>query len=153
MLDVALTTVGGRIVAMLLTLMLMVFLWRVRGENERSFAFQWSLAAVLATTLVTIPMFAPYNQVLLVPCLMLLVKEISRIWQAGRLPRFFVILTAALVTWPWIAAVSLALALLIFPLITVERAWWLPLTTHLMPIALLASIMVSRDTILAGAAE
>lgn len=153
LLDMGLTTIGGRLATICLVAMLIIFLWQVRRESERSPAFQWSLAVVLATTLVTIPMFAPYNQVLLVPCLMLLVKEIRRVWQAGRLSRFFVVLTTALVAWPWVAAVLLALALLVLPLNTVQRAWWLPLTTHLMPIALLALIFVSRNTILSSTPE
>jgi hypothetical protein len=154
LLDMGLTTIGGRLAAICLVAMLIVFLWQVRRESERSMAFQWSLAVVLATTLVTIPMFAPYNQVLLVPCLMLLVKEIHRVWQAGRLSRFFIIITTASVVWPWIAAAALAIALLVFPLSTVERAWWLPLTTTLMiPIALLALIFVMRNTILSGTPE
>lgn len=153
LLDVSLTTIGGRIVATILVLVLIVCLWRVRREGERSPVFQWSLAAVLATTLVTIPMFAPYNQILLVPCLMLLVKEIRPIWKASRLSRFFVIITAVSVAWPWLAAVTLALALLVLPRVTVEQAWWLPLTTHLMPIALLALVFVSRNTVFSAKPE
>jgi Glycosyltransferase family 87 len=148
LLDMALTTIGGKLAATILIAVLVVLLWRVRRETEGSAAFQWSLAAVLATTLVIIPMFAPYNQVLLVPCLMLVAKEIRKIWKEHQLSRFFLIITAGSVAWPWIAATALTIALLLLPASTVERAWWLPLTTTLMiPFALLGLVFVSGDTI------
>jgi hypothetical protein len=149
LLDVALTTTtGGRILSTVLAAVLMVFLWRVRREAEGSTDFQWSLAAVLGTTLVIIPMFAPYNQVLLVPCFMLMVKKVRCIWGANRLSRFFFAVTAASIAWPWTATFGLSIALLLLPIGTLQRAWWLPFTTTLMiPISLLALIFVSRGPI------
>jgi hypothetical protein len=149
LLDVALTTTaGGRILSTIVAAVLIVFLWRVRREAEGSAEFQWSLAAVLGTTLVIIPMFAPYNQILLIPCFMLMVKQVCRIWEANRLSRFFLVVTAASIAWPWTATLGLSVALLFLPSATVQRAWWLPFTTTLMiPISLLALIFVSRGPI------
>jgi hypothetical protein len=149
LLDVALTTTtAGRIVSTIVAAVLIVFLWRLRREAAGSAEFQWSIAAVLGTTLVIIPMFAPYNQILLVPCVMLMVKEVCRIWGANRLSRFFFVVTAASIAWPWTAAFGLSIALLFLPTGTVQRAWWLPFTTTLMiPISLLVLIFVSRGPI------
>ena len=110
MLDVALTPVGGRVAAAILVTVLMVWLWRLRREGEQSPAFQWSLGAVQATTLVMIPMFAPYNQVLLAPCVMLIAKAIQDVWRANRMSRFFVLLTGTAIAWPWVASLTLAIA-------------------------------------------
>jgi hypothetical protein len=147
-LDVALTPVGGRIVSIVLVAVLMIFLWRVRREAERSMAFQWSLAAVLATTLAIIPMFAPYNQILLVPCLILIVKQIRSLWKTNRLSRFFLVITAGSILWPWIAALGMAIALLFLPATTVQRGWPLPLGTTLMiPVCLVALVFVGKRAI------
>ena len=150
-LDVALTPVGGRVAAAILVTVLMVCLWRLRREGEQSPAFQWSLGAVQATTLVIIPMFAPYNQVLLVPCLMLIAKAIQDVWQANRMSRFFVLLTATAIAWPWVASLTLAIALVWLPLGTVQQAWRVPMGATLMiPVSILALILVSRKSICAG---
>lgn len=148
LLDLALTPIGGRLVSASLVGVLMMFLWQVRREPEGSAAFQWSLAAVLATTLVIIPMFAPYNQVLLLPCLMLMVKTVHRLWQRGKLSRFLVVVVASSIFWPWLAALVLASALLVLPASTVEKAWPLPLGTTLMiPVSLVALMFFSRRAI------
>ena len=144
-LDVALTPVGGRVAVAILVTVLMVWLWRLRREGEQSPAFQWSLGAVQATTLVMIPMFAPYNQVLLAPCVMLIAKAIQDVWRANRMSRFFVLLTGTAIAWPWVATLTLAIALIWLPLITVQQAWRVPMGSTLMiPVSILALIFVSR---------
>jgi hypothetical protein len=150
-LDAALSPIAGRIVAFVLVTALMVWLWRLRREGEQSPAFQWSLGAVQAMTLVVIPMFAPYNQVLLVPCVMLIAKAIYDVWQANRMSRFFVLLTATAIAWPWVASLTLAVALIWLPLITVQQAWRVPMGSTLMiPVSILALIFVSRKIMCAG---
>ncbi len=148
-LDMALTPSGGRIGAAFVIALLIFFLWQVRREAETSPAFQWSLSAVLVTTLAVIPMFAPYNQVLLIPCLMLVVKNLRGVWHSNRLSRFLVVVTAGSIAWPWAAALALVIGLLFLPANAVERAWMLPLGTSLMiPVCLLALAFVSRRTLL-----
>jgi len=151
MLDVALSPLGGRLASAVLVVILMVFLWRSRHDAETSASFQWSLAAVLATNLVLIPIFAPYNQVLLVPGVLLASKEVRRLWKANRLSRMLVALTAISIAWPWLAAVALAVAWLFVPAATVQRAWALPMGTTLMiPVSLLALTFAARSTLLSA---
>lgn len=147
-LDIALTPTVGRLISAILAILLLVFLWQVRHQSESSNAFHWSLAAVLATTLVIIPMFAPYNQVLLVPAFMLVTKTSQTLWRASRLSRFFVVVTAMSILWPWVATVALAIALFLLPADMVERAWPLPLITTLMiPVSLVGLIFVARTSL------
>jgi hypothetical protein len=90
-------------------------------------------------------MFAPYNQVLLAPCVMLIAKAIQDVWRANRMSRFFVLLTATAIAWPWVASLTLAIALIWLPLITVQQAWRVPMGSTLMiPVSILALIFVSR---------
>jgi hypothetical protein len=148
-LDAALTPVLGRIVSIALIAALVFLLWRMRRETEGSPGFQWSLTAVLATTLIMIPMFAPYNQVLLIPCVMLAVKEIRKLWNASRLSRFFVAIAISSIAWPWVAALALATALLFLPASRVQRLWALPMGTTLMiPVSIAALMFIGRKTIL-----
>lgn len=150
-LDVALTPIGGRVASLALMAMLFLFLWRLRREPETSAAFQWSIAAVLATTLVVVPMFAPYNQVLLVPCVMLMFKEVRALWKATRLRRFFVLIVITSLAWPPVSALGLAIAWFLLPASTVQQAWPVPMATTLMiPVALLALMLVSRKVLCAG---
>jgi hypothetical protein len=144
-LDAALTPVLGRSVAAILVVVLLIFLWRFRHLEQGTDAFQWSLSAVLVTTLVIIPMFAPYNQMLLVPGVMLSVRALRSLWEKGRLSRFFVLIAAISLAWPWLAAVSLVVALLFLPSAVVQRAWALPLyTTWMTPVSVLALLLMGR---------
>jgi len=140
-LDVMLTPILGRSVAVVLVSITLVLLWRSRQAPEDSVDFQWSLCLVLATTLLVIPMFAPYNQLLLVPVVMLGVRESRRLWAATRLSRFLLGAAAASLLWPWLAAAGLVVALLFLPGPTVQRAWVLPLLTNFaIPITLFALV-------------
>ena len=78
-LDVMLTPLLGRSVAVVLVATALVLLWRSRHAREDTVDFQWALCLVLATSLLVIPMFAPYNQLLLVPVVMLVVRETRRL--------------------------------------------------------------------------
>ena len=147
-LDVALTPILGRIFSGMLVALLVIYLWRMRVEAEQSAAFQWSLGTVLATTLVVIPMFAPYNQVLLIPCVMLVLKQIRRLWKANRLSRFLAVITVAALAWPWAAALGLTIAWLFLPASSVQRAWAVPIGTTLMiPVSLMVLMFVGRSAL------
>jgi hypothetical protein len=129
-LDVELTPVWGRLVSLGLVCTLLYFAWKLRRAPARSVDFAWLVALTMATTLAVIPMFAPYNQVLLLPALMVLVRYIRLLWESGRLCRFFVMFTAFSVFWPWIATVGLAVASLFLPKPVVQSAWAMPLYTN-----------------------
>jgi len=153
-LDVMLTPLLGRSVAVVLVATALVLLWRSRHAGEDTGDFHWSLCLVLATTLLVIPMFAPYNQLLLVPVVMLGVRESHRLWAATRLPRFLLGAAAVSLLWPWLAAAGLVIALFFLPGPTVQRAWVLPLLTNFaIPIALFAIVLAVRGNFGAGTDE
>lgn len=144
-LDVALTPTWGRMVSAVVVIVMIICVWRRRHESENSPEFHWMLALVLATTLVVIPMFAPYNQLLLLPALLLLVSAIRELWNEGRTMRFLVAITAIAVSWPWLAALLLVIALTFLPAAMVQRAWAVPLYTSLaIPITTLALVVAGR---------
>ena len=129
-LDVELTPFWGRLVSAGLVCALLFFAWKLRRSPARSVDFAWLVALTMATTLAVIPMFAPYNQVLLLPVLMVLVRYIRPLWEAGGLCQFFVVFTALSILWPWIATLGLAAASLFLPRTVVQNAWAMPLYTN-----------------------
>ena len=144
-LDVLLTPLWGKILAAILVLMSIFLLWRIRQAAETTLDFQWSLSLVLATTLLVIPMFAPYNQVLLLPVAMLAVRQVRRLWDGHRMNRILLAMAAASLLWPWLAAAGLCVALFFLPGSTVQEAWALPLLTNFaIPVTLLALVLGAR---------
>jgi hypothetical protein len=148
-LDVALSPVIGRVLAAVLVCAFLVLSWQLRRFPERSPDFQWSLSLSLAVTLAVIPMFAPYNQVLLLPALMMIVRSLVETWKKGTLPRFFVVLTAIAVFEQWITAALLVIARLFLPAATVQKLWDLPFYPSLaIPITVLALLLITRGHLL-----
>ena len=144
-LDELLTPLWGRTVSVIFVSVAFVLLWRVRSAHERTLEFQWSVAFVLATTLVVIPMSALYNQLFLLPGVMLVVHRVGRIQQQSVVSRFLLILAGISVVWPWLAATALVIASLFLPAATVQRGWAMPLyTSTVTPIAVAGLLLVSR---------
>ncbi len=134
-------TAAGLVVTVILLAAMAGICWRVRRAPAGSPGFALALAVALAVTLIVIPTFAPYNQVLLLPGLLLLLSARARLWAAGPLARTTWIFTFGLVAWPWAAAVALTLASLVLPPAAVQAGWTLPLYTSLViPIGTLAAL-------------
>jgi hypothetical protein len=74
-------------------------------------------------------MFAPYNFILLLPALLVLVENWRVLWARGLISRAGFLLGVIAVAWPWVTAIGLGIASLILAPQTVERWWWLPLYT------------------------
>jgi Glycosyltransferase family 87 len=130
-LDVALGPTLGTFVAVLILVMVAIFCWRQRAAPQPDPAFAWSLALVLAATLAVIPTYAPYNQLLLVPALMLIARDAAAFWKGGRTERWLLFITALSLLWPWLTA---AVFCVLFPLLSRERLenlWALPLASSL----------------------
>ena len=148
-LDVALTPLGGRAVSVILVGTLFVILWQIRRAAADTAEFRWALSLVMATTLVVVPMFAPYNQLLLVPALLWILQGIQRLWERNLLSRFLIVLTALAVFWPWLVAGALAVSLAFLPVQVVEKAWTLPLYTSLaIPVTTVATLLASKSLLL-----
>jgi len=129
MLDVLLTMWWGRILTVILIAGVAVVGWRLRKEPAGSRMFSLLIALVLAVTVIIIPMFAPYNYILVLPSLLLLGESWSRLWTRDVYARAGCVLTAAAVAWPWVAAIGLSVVAMVLSPETVQQSWWLPLYT------------------------
>jgi hypothetical protein len=141
LLDMALTPVWGRVAAGLVIVVVTYMCWSWRRAMEKSELFRWNMAIVLSTILVVIPKFSPYNQLLLIPALLLLAAGASRLWKASVVSRLCVALVASVILLPWLSALALDISLLFLPQAVVERGWALPLwTSWVIPFPLLAAV-------------
>jgi hypothetical protein len=130
-LDVLVTPQWGRVLAVLSVLALAAIGWRFRRTSHDSPAFHFVLVLVLAVTVVIVPKAAPYNQVLLVPGILLVVRDLRMLWQKSRLTRMVLVASSLIVSWPWMAATGLVLASLFLPTRLVQQAWAVPVWTSL----------------------
>jgi hypothetical protein len=137
-----LTPAWGYALAFVLILGLVLICWKIGRAPIDSENFALTIALVLAVTIVIIPMFAPYNQLLMLPGVLLILRhwrDLESTWRG----RFGCAIAAVTIGWPWIASVGLALASIALPAPTVERAWMVPLYTSLfIPLAVLALLVL-----------
>jgi Glycosyltransferase family 87 len=131
-------------------------LWSQRREPASSAAFGRCFALVLALTVVIVPMSALYNQVLLAPAILALV----RISVSGdpvlpaALARFA---GGILLVWPWIVTTGLSLAYLWLTPAWRERVWpmpfyfWFMLPVLVLVLALLNAWMSPPSSLRDGA--
>ncbi len=117
--------------------------WRERRQPLGSGAFAFTVSLVLATTILLVPTGSPNYQVLLIPALLLLVKERRTIWRSGVTERVLLVLTTGLMVWQWISSIVLAGLSFVLPQETVERGWAVPFwSVPQIPLAVVALMLV-----------
>jgi Glycosyltransferase family 87 len=133
--------VGGSSAA--LVGLLFAVCWRRRKAPAGSGAFGWALAWVSVTTLTIIPKLSAYNQLFLIPALLVLIAQRETIGKAGLVPRALVKGAFACQVWQWAAALVLSLCSLLIPAAKLRPAAELPMYTSLAssPITLLAVVL------------
>jgi hypothetical protein len=125
-------SIVGRILEAVSVLFCALCIWPVRRELASSAAFGRAFALVMALTVVIVPMFAPYNQVLLAPAILGLLRSESSgdpILPAVRLARR---VGGFLLVWPWIATVGLSLAYVWLTPAVRQRVWPMPFYSNFM---------------------
>jgi hypothetical protein len=121
----------------------LVVCWRERRQPANSNVFAFTFSLVLATTVLLVPTPTNYNQVFLIPSLLVVAKELRTIWRKSVVNRVFLVLTISLIFWPWISSIALAALSFFLPPETVERGWAIPFWTAIqIPIAVTALMLV-----------
>jgi hypothetical protein len=117
--------------------------WRERTREASSGYFALMASMALAVTVMLVPMGAQYNQVFLIPGVLLLVKERRPIWRRSPMSRTLFVMAMVLLVWPWVASTVLAGLSFILPQDRVVHGWALPIwTTVQLPIAIAAPILL-----------
>jgi hypothetical protein len=117
----------GRILVAVCVLASAICIWRLRHESASTEDFGRSVGLVLALTVVIVPMSALYNQVLLTPAILALVRSavsLETILPAVRRARM---VGGFPLMWPWIATLTLSLAYFWLTPELRERLWPMPL--------------------------
>ncbi len=147
LLEVLATPALGKILSVVVVLAVVIAGWKVRRASHDSEAFSTMVALVLAVTLVIVPSFAPYNQVLLLPAVFLIAISWRKLWGRGGLSRLACGVALLVVAWPWMASCGLMLASRFLPASSIQKAWAAPLYTSLgIPLVVLGLLsLCARD--------
>jgi hypothetical protein len=88
-------------------------LWKLRAVSADEQNFGLAISLVLALTVLVVPMYAPYNQVLLLPAILVLARDRTLFTSRSRGVRFLYLAAAFALAWQWIASLSLSSAYLL----------------------------------------
>jgi hypothetical protein len=133
----------GRTLELLAVVVLMRLCWQKRRLDASDVAFARMISLVLALTVLLVPAYSVYNQVLLIPALVALFRERRAVWGRGFVGRALLLIGAGLIAWPWSTSVLLAVLSFLLPPATVERAWAVPFWTALLiPVGVAAMMLV-----------
>jgi hypothetical protein len=124
--------ITGRILGVLCVLACAACVWESRREPPASAAFGRAFGLVLALTVVIVPMSALYNQVLLAPAILALVRSARGGDPILASVRFARAVGFVLLIWPWIATIGLSLAYVWLTPELRQRVWPIPLYSCLM---------------------
>jgi len=116
--------------------------WRNRKHQEDTEAFAATVCLLLAVTLLIVPTLAIYNQVLLLPALLMLARDRRAIWNRSLSGRVLLVAVAVLLSWQWLSSMVLAGLSFVMPLEVVQKAWAVPAWTALtLPVAVAALML------------
>jgi len=159
---------AGEILGAMAALGCVFSLWKLRHEASDSEDFGRTLALVMALTVLVVPMYAPYNQVLLLPAILVLLQDRTLVAKkpignrssgerssgktsteksvtASRLngARLGYAAAALALMWQWIATVSLSGAyFLVSPAWTLRRWEWPFFATFALPVLIFLLILI-----------
>jgi Glycosyltransferase family 87 len=117
---------AGKILAAVAIAASAVLLWKLRRAPFDAEQFGRANALVMALTVLVVPMYAPYNQVLLLPAILSLLRDRRLFLSGSRALRFCYLLGFFALIWPWIASAGLTGAYLFLSPGAALSAWGLP---------------------------
>jgi hypothetical protein len=134
---------SGKILAAFAVLASVFFLWKLRRQPADATEFGRAAAMVTALTVLVVPMYAPYNQVLLLPAILVLLRDRTLFTSRSLAARFGYLAGALAVAWQWIASVSLSAVYLVASTAWALDRWkWPFLATFALPVFVFALIFL-----------
>jgi hypothetical protein len=131
---------GGEILALAAIFLSAPVLWKMKRQMADSQEFSYAVALAAALTVLVVPMYAPYNQVLLLPAIFLLSRERNRFAPLGS--RLALMVGGVTLAWQWVASLFLAVLYLAVSRDRAIALWAAPLfSTFALPIWTFASIL------------
>lgn len=140
-LDLLFGSVWGKCLTLAIILAVVSLCWRFRHVSNDNPIFGRAIALILAATVAITPKAAPYNQVLLVVPVLLVVRYALMLWAEGFLSRLCFIIGVLLFFWPWLAAFAITASSLFLPTPELLQAWPVPIYTSLLiPLVVLLEV-------------
>jgi Glycosyltransferase family 87 len=134
---------GGQILAATAVLACVPVLWKLRRQAADASRFSCATALVLALTVLVAPMYAPYNQVLLLPAILVLVRERALFLSRSRGRRLAYQAGALVVGWQWVASLGLMAVYWLVSRDLAFRGWeWPFFATFALPVWVFALIFL-----------
>lgn len=117
--------------------------WKNRRIAEASPMFASMVALTLSVTVIVSPSYALYNEVMLLPAALMLVRDRVVLWNRNRISRVLLSVVAILLFWQWLASIVLVALSFVMPLRTFEIAWAVPLwTVHFLCVAVAGMVLM-----------
>ncbi len=127
------------------------FLWKVHREGSDTDDFGRATALVMALTVLIVPMYAPYNQVLLLPAILALVRDWTSITSRWRAARLGYVAAGFALLWQWMATLVLSGAyFLASPEWALQRWEWPFFATFALPVLVFGLIFLDVRGIESG---
>ena len=118
----------------------------MRGEIADVAPFGLALALVMALTVLVVPMYAPYNQVLLLPAILVLARDRTFFTSRSRALRFAYVAGTFALAWQWIASLSLSGVYLLGAPAWALAGWkWPFFATFTLPVLIFALILMDES--------
>jgi hypothetical protein len=137
-------TFSGKILSAMATVACGHLLWRLRGVASDAIEFGRAVALVMAFTVLVVPMYAPYNQVLLLPAILTSFRDRKLLVSRAQSVRFVFQAGALAVAWQWIASAALCVFYELASLEFALKGWKLPFfATFIVPVIVFALVFVN----------
>ena len=147
LLDTYLTPAMARPVGAIALIALLVWCWSWRRDSaeEEAFFLRWALVSAVAI-LVLPPLLPPFNQVLLLPGVLILIRKWNSLWNSHGAVRAVFRLAAGAALLPWVGASIFGALSLLAPAAQLRRVWNVPLMAGLLlpPVVVALLIFVLR---------
>ena len=134
---------AGKILAAGAVLACAVLLWKLRRQRAEEVEFGGATALVMALTVLVVPMYAPYNQVLLLPAVLAVVRDRTFFVARSRGFRLGYGMGGFVLAWQWIASLGLSVVFLSGATAWALSGWkWPFLATFATPVLVFAMVLV-----------
>jgi hypothetical protein len=137
---------AGKILAGIAALASAAVLWRLRKTAAGTQQFGQATSLVMALTVLVVPMYAPYNQVLLIPAVLALLRECKFLNSRSRGFRLGCLAGAFALAWQWMASITLCVIYLLASRSSALDGWeWPFFATFALPVLIFALMLVETQ--------
>jgi Glycosyltransferase family 87 len=132
----------GKIAAIAAALACAWLLWKLRDKPVDEAGFGLAIALITALTVLIVPMYAPYNQVLLLPAILAIIRDRTSLLSHSRSIRFVYAAGVFALAWQWLASLSLIAIFFFLPTLALTAWKWPIFSTFAIPVLVFALIFM-----------